>query len=289
MRKTNIARNLKMNPVARFAAIIRRYGTLSAASVILIVFGTTLALAQAILGEFGVGEADLKSRAVDALISGYPIYPNRAKFKAASQSVRAEFARSVFSVLKAYTETESFKTSYAKRRAEWKPSAPAIVSPDEQYAKYIADIKKSLDDTKASLEKMPPDVRKGMEPVVKSMEESYAKQVNDTKMIAMLKESYARQAEYAQQSYNDDLRKWEERYPVDPNVLIAKRLRELLELTNAIPYDAKLVTGDGGVMTFADPQLERKSSDWKICYRMGREPVEAARALATEWLKQLEK
>ena len=30
-------------------------------------------------------------------------------------------------------------------------------------------------------------------------------------------------------------------------------------------------------MKFADPKLEAKTSLWKMCYRAGKEPVEAAR------------
>jgi len=41
------------------------------------------------------------------------------------------------------------------------------------------------------------------------------------------------------------------------------------------------------MMKFADPSFEAKSRFWKLCYRAGKEPVETARALAQEWLRQL--
>jgi hypothetical protein len=56
-----------------------------------------------------------------------------------------------------------------------------------------------------------------------------------------------------------------------------------------MPWNAKLVPGYGGKMKFADPQLESKSSEWKMCFRAGKEPVDAARAFAAEWLNQLAK
>jgi hypothetical protein len=43
----------------------------------------------------------------------------------------------------------------------------------------------------------------------------------------------------------------------------------------------------GGTMRFADPRFESKPDQWKLCYRAGREPVEAARAFAAEWLRLL--
>jgi len=40
---------------------------------------------------------------------------------------------------------------------------------------------------------------------------------------------------------------------------------------------------------FADPTHEKKPQEWKRCYRAGKQPVEAARALARNWLREIEK
>ena len=40
-------------------------------------------------------------------------------------------------------------------------------------------------------------------------------------------------------------------------------------------------------MKFANPAYEQKPTEWKLCFRAGREPVEAAKALATAWLKEI--
>lgn len=42
-------------------------------------------------------------------------------------------------------------------------------------------------------------------------------------------------------------------------------------------------------MVFADPGLEDKSSEWKLCYRAGREAVDAAREAAKAWITEIEK
>ncbi|MFZ1986278.1 MAG: hypothetical protein WAU91_17830 [Desulfatitalea sp.] len=39
-------------------------------------------------------------------------------------------------------------------------------------------------------------------------------------------------------------------------------------------------------MKFADPRYEAQSAQWKLCYRTGREPMQAARAFVGEWLRQ---
>ena len=42
-------------------------------------------------------------------------------------------------------------------------------------------------------------------------------------------------------------------------------------------------------MAFVDPRYEEKPSEWKVCYRAGKEPVETARAMAQEWLQEMGK
>ena len=268
----------------------KQCGSLLVVAVLLVAVGATTAFAQSALGEFGIREADLKSRIVSALINGsIPIYPDRVKFKAASQSARAAFVREAFSVIKAHTESEAFQAEYAKQRAAAKPSAPASVSPDELYARLLEEAQNQLAELREAMANMPPDMQKQMAAAVKTLEEEYAKQTNDPQTVAMVKQMIAMQAEQKQQSYTEELDRHEERHPANPEALIVKRLRGFLELTNDIPHNAELMPGDRGVTKFVDPQFEAKSALWKRCYRAGKEPVEAARALAMEWLKQLEK
>jgi hypothetical protein len=257
----------------------------------LIAVGTATVLAQSGPADFGIREADLKSNIVSALVYGnVPVYPNRKAFNTASPAIRAAFARNALVLIKAYTESAAFQADYAKQRASAKPSSPASKgSSEEQYAKQLADQQKSLSEMKANVAKMSPDMQKQMAPVVKQLEESIARQSKDPQMAAMMKQGYSIQATENQKSYQQQLVKYEEKYPADPKVLIANRLRQFLELTNTMPWNAKLVPGYGGKMKFADPQLESKSSEWKMCFRAGKEPVDAARAFAAEWLNQLAK
>jgi hypothetical protein len=73
----------------------------------------------------------------------------------------------------------------------------------------------------------------------------------------------------------------------DPNVTLRRRLREFLDLTENVDYDAR-TTGERRTGSFVDPEYEAKHNAWKMCYRAGREAGEAARAFAEEWLAELE-
>lgn len=65
------------------------------------------------------------------------------------------------------------------------------------------------------------------------------------------------------------------------------RLKNFIAFVNTIDFDAKLIRR-GSKMAFADPDLESKDGDWKLLYRIGKEPVMAARGVAQQWLSDLD-
>lgn len=266
----------------------RLWVVLCIVSLVLVV--TVTLLAQS-LANFGLSDSDVKSHVVGAMVNGdLPFYPSRNAYKAASGSVRAALARNVLTVIKSYTESAAFQTEYAKRRAEAKPTpAAGSGSADDQYAKYLAQQQKSIDEMKANVAKMPPETRAQMAIMIKQLEDNFEKQKKDPQTAATMQQAFAGQAQNNQKQYQQDLAKYEQRYPVDSKVLIANRLHQFLDLTKDMHWDAKLVPAGGGAMRFADPQLESRSDQWKLCFRAGKDAVDAARAFAADWLKQLGK
>jgi hypothetical protein len=65
--------------------------------------------------------------------------------------------------------------------------------------------------------------------------------------------------------------------------MVKQRLQEFLDISKTVDFDAELQ----GSM-FKNPAYERKSAQWKMCYRAGKEVVEAAREEADKWLKELQ-
>jgi len=189
---------------------------------------------------------------------------------------------------KAYTETPAFRAEYDRRRAEDTPTPlKSKGSPDAQLTAQRAEQKKQLDEMRANIAKMPPEMRKQMEDTVKQVEAQFAAQEKDAQMTAMMKQSFEMQAVEEKKAYEGRVAAHEKRFPADPKTLVARRLQEFLQATSDVDFGAKLVAGRGGKMVFANAAYEEKPSEWKLCYRAGREPVEAARAFAADWLKAL--
>jgi hypothetical protein len=105
-------------------------------------------------------------------------------------------------------------------------------------------------------------------------------------MRKMMLDGIHMQREESTRRYQEDLKKWEAEYPESPAPVIAKRLKAFLDLSASVDFDAK-VESKNGKMRFVNPEYESKSSDWKLCYRVGKEPVAAARAAAAAWMKEL--
>lgn len=74
----------------------------------------------------------------------------------------------------------------------------------------------------------------------------------------------------------------EKNYPSDATEMVKKRLTDFLEVSATVDFDAEL---NGS--RFANPEYEKKSPWWKMCYRAGKPVIEAARDEAQKWLDEL--
>ena len=245
--------------------------------------------AQVGLIGFGVKESEVKARLVDAVVNGnVPVYPSTKLYNAGTVAARVAFVKAFFATARAYSETAAFKAEYTKHREGAKPTGPeAKGSADKQMSDAQAEQRKQLEETKAQVAKMPAEMQQQMKDVVKQMEEQINKQASDPKQQAAMKQVYEAQAKDDQERYKKRLAEWSADYPEQSSVVVAKRLKEFLALTADIDFGAKLEATGSGKMHFANSDFESKSSNWKLCYRAGREPVATARSLATDWLYQL--
>lgn len=72
----------------------------------------------------------------------------------------------------------------------------------------------------------------------------------------------------------------------DPNRAIKKRLNEFITLAESVDFEAK-VEKQGYQLEFVRADYRNQSDEWKQLYRIGREPVLAARDMARAWLSEL--
>ena len=88
--------------------------------------------------------------------------------------------------------------------------------------------------------------------------------------------------------YEEQLKVWEEKVPVDPRILIKKRMGDFLATSADVDFSAKLVSRDDK-MLFVKEEYELKPSEWKICFRAGKEATDTAAPLPRPGLRNLRK
>lgn len=267
---------------------MHRHGMKVAAGCLLATAVALVAAQSGLIG-FGVKDGELKSRLAEAVMNGIlPVYPNARAYYAGSAAARVAFVKAVAAAARGYSETAAFKADYAKRRAEAKPEDPGSKgSATDQVNAQQAEQRKRIEELKKQIPSLPANMQEQMKAMAKQMEDSLNQQASDPNQQAMVKQVYEQQAQEERARYQKDLAEWQQKYPENPNALIAARLKDFLAMTADVNFDAKLIAADGGRSRFADDQYEQKSSNWKICYRAGREPVAAARAAAQDWLRAL--
>jgi hypothetical protein len=257
----------------------------------------SVAFAADILSQFRLTEEDAQTGVFETIWRGAPDGSGSAPsiFRALSPDARATAVTAAAAFVRAYCESDAFRERYAAmRQSERPPDVPAMTLASVDVDKQAAQTKKALDDTRAALANMPPEVRKMMEA---AMQEAGQGTTNiDAQLVQVEKDLGAdvqkQKAAQAQASTemaarHRSAKEFDEAYPANPEKFIALRLRAFLDLSATVAADAALARR-GSKMVFVDPVLEKKPESWKQLYRAGKPSIDAARAAATAWLAALE-
>lgn len=261
---------------------------------------TAALAAQDTLTTLGVRPNEAKVTLFEVLSTGR-LYQEAAKtafLKAATAEVRVAMINGALTWAKEYTESPEFEKRYATTRRDAEPRLPGrrTWSAEEEISRRQAFLEQRIATEKKRLDEPPsprqtPEQqqarRKSTEERIKNMETDRTRYID-----AVARAEMRRPFEAEEKDVKQAHARWEEDYPADVRVAIAKRLRQFLALSATVDFGAKLVPCKNSWQhhsCFADPTYEKKPEEWKRCYRAGKQPVEAARAFATNWLSALEK
>jgi hypothetical protein len=237
-----------------------------------------------VLSQIGV-TPDAAKQAVTTLVSNgisNPGLPSKV-FKLLPPPARAEAATAGVAWLKTYVATPEFAQQYAKIRDARKPEAPVFEgTPEDELKKANEEAARQLEESKKALAALPPDQRKALE---ESMKQAAAAQDNPEMRKARL-EAIETDRGNRTKEYRTALANWQRDFPENSSALVAKRLREFLDVTANVDFTATLKPQDN-VMLFEKSEYQNKPAPWKLCYRAGKEATTAARAAAQAWLKDL--
>ena len=242
-----------------------------------------------VVAQLGSTPAEANNTIFGAFSSGQ-VYMAGTKdvFLTANAQARAAMATAVVNVARAYTTTADFARRWGVYREGQKPSPPqagptSMSEIQQQQKKAFEEAIKNMEEASKKM----PQMKATFDEQIKSMRAQIAElSKSDPKANAEMDAIFKQGAEQQQAQYKQQVAEWEKKFPVDPKPAVAARLREFLAASATVDYTAKLVKKDGK-MKFENPAYERKDSNWKFMYRAGKPAVDAARAVAEEWLKAL--
>jgi hypothetical protein len=246
------------------------------------------AAAQDHLAALGISEGRAREAVFDSFITDtLSIAGNNEVFKAATASARVALVNFALSLARAFAESDDFKRRYADHREANGPDPlPPPPSADDVLAKQRAGFEEQVEQMRKLFDQITPEQRATLEEGWKDMRRQLTEMETGPRRAELdqaLKQQYtalSRQRDLAMQELDAI-------WPADHRSLVAARLRHFLEVSKDVAYDARLVD-KAGKKVFADPALEAKPNEWKMCFRAGKPATDAARTFAQTWLRDLE-
>jgi hypothetical protein len=246
-----------------------------------------VAFAADVLSQLGIPPDSAKEAVHIVINSGVnnPGLPGKL-FKATPAPARGEIASAGIAWLKIYTASPQFQAKWAEIRETHKPPMPTFEgTPEEEIDKAVAQEKREMEESRKAIASLPPETRKQIEETLKAAEAQRASMDTPELRKPRIESIKAMRAERVKQ-FELEMAAWNRNYPESPAPAIARRIREFLAFSADVDFGATLVEKNGK-MVFENPAYEAKSSQWKMCFRAGREATAAARPAAQAWLKEL--
>ena len=267
-----------MISVTRFTVIITS----------LAVTGGVAAGAQNHLAQLGITEGRAREAVFDSFITDtLSVAGNNEVFKAASASGRVALVNFTLTLARAFAESDDFKRRYADHREANGPDPlPPIPSVDEVLAKQRAGFEEQVEQMRKLFDQITPEQRATLEEGWKDMRRQLTEMETGPRRAELeraLREQYAELSRQRETAMTELDSVW----PPDHRTLLANRLRHFLDVSKDVAYEASLIDKEGKQL-FADPALEARPKEWKMCFRAGKPATEAARSFAQKWLSDLE-
>jgi len=237
--------------------------------------------------DMGTQESEAKAESVRSILTGSLPWVGAQVFKKAPPAMRVAMVQKAIAWGKQYVQSPAFKADYDKARANMKPEAPKDNGTwADQLKKQREEFEKNAAEMRKQVANQSKEIRDTIETTITTMRAQIDAQSKDPAMMKQMEQAVAQGRAGDQQKYKEELAKFETDHPANPQSAIARRLHHFLDVANTVDFSAKLVPANGR-MVFANAAYEQKPTEWKLCFRAGREAVEAAKVLATAWLKEI--
>jgi len=250
---------------------------------------------QSVLTQLGLTEAAARALLTNEVRSsgegGYSselAVAGRAAYLRVPEAARGAATTALFAWAKAYVNSPAFETAYARIRSEAKPQLSQTAGTvDEELKKQQDESVAAYESGKAAAAALPAGER---ETFLASLKQVFDMRHNP-EMQRILRAGLEEERAKSQAGEDQVMTRWQEAFPADRQVLFARRLREFLDATADVDFEARQNTirnPAGETVGFALSDAYRvKPWQWLDAFVVGNEATTAARAAAEAWLKEL--
>lgn len=203
-------------------------------------------------------------------------------------AARGPAATALFAWAKAYANSPAFRTAYANFRRDAIPPEQVYTDTiDEAVKKRIDEMLVEVEQSKAMAAKVDPKTGAAILENVKKQEA----QIRSPEFAKMLRTGMEMERAEKTASAGSSNRESIAKYPVNPEEIFARHLRQFLNDTADANFSARTIhlTGGPDGIEFVDPADRKRSTTWQMAVIVGREATTAARAAAEAWLKEIER
>lgn len=259
-------------------------------SLFLLSFTVERKLADDIWKQLGITKNEATNSIRESFFYNYLQYYQAKNFKNIASGNREAVAKDLLEYTKQYINSPEFKKAYESYRQTVKPIEPEYKkerTKEEVQKEELERLQKTIKDNEETIKTLTGDVKKGFQQAVdeqKKMLKDYQDPKN--KMWEFMAQGDANENKYKKEQYNRDIEKWQKDLPVNPTLIIKQRLEKFLKETEGIDYSAEL-KDRYNKKVFVNPDYERKSREWKMGFRAGKNVTEPARTFVQKWLSEL--
>lgn len=246
---------------------------------------------KGLLKQFNTDEESAKSNVFYSVIGNSFYLPNASVLKKLASGDRIGVIESVGKNVKEYLSSKEFIEKYNEMREERKPQAPEqLKSANQAKEADKKNIENSIKEFEKNKAQLPKEMHAQMDEMIKNFKQQL-KEIDDPNnpMYSSEMDNYTKEAnKQALADHKLKIAEWEKEFPINnPKPLIKQWLKSFIELANDVDFTAQTAAGANKRIVFVNSKYENKSNNWKLLYRAGKEPTNAAKKFAQNWLSSL--